>query len=195
MLRPLLYFAATLVLTSCGGSNNNNNTTTELEGTWATSCSASAQNILSLTFSGNSYTYVGKIFADSSCQTLNGTLTASGTFTIGDALSSPSGAKNIDYLQTSQTILPVNGYAAQVNAWGCGITFQDGVTTNLAGVNCTSLSIPELANGATWFDIYRISGTTLQHGADESPYARSTTGVGSSDANRPTALAASFTKQ
>jgi hypothetical protein len=166
---------------------------TELDGTWSTVCTAqsgtSNYESTSYTFSGTSgYTYAiqWRVFSDLHCSQLIAAVVASGTFSIGSAAVSPSGAKKVDMTQSSMTLTPATGVASQLNSTHTCLntTFQDGVSTSVAGIKCGET--PYERNGTTIYNIYALSGSSLQIGATSLTIDTSGIYPGNSDANRPT---------
>ena len=94
-----------LLVTSCGSDDSN---TTELEGIWVGPCDSfldgTSENAI-LTISGNTYTYTGKGYSDSTCSLSDGSsVSDSGTFIIGNSLTTSSGlpAREIDLFSPNE---------------------------------------------------------------------------------------------
>ncbi|VAW89541.1 hypothetical protein MNBD_GAMMA18-484 [hydrothermal vent metagenome] len=105
----------TLLITGCGGDGDGDGdgTVTELEGAWIETCHGltTGYEIESATFAGNTFTISQKKYSDSACTVVNGTNSATGTFTIENSITASSGlsAKEIDV-----TILVINGSDASI---------------------------------------------------------------------------------
>lgn len=97
VILPMLF-----ILSGCGGSSNSGgeNTTTELEGNWKSLCTPFLGSSFDLTiiFTGNTFSATSSSYNDESCVTLDEATIDTGTFTIGNALTTTSGlsAKEIN---------------------------------------------------------------------------------------------------
>ncbi len=104
-----------MLISGCGSDDDTNvsMTITELEGKWSQQCidlMVGTSLKPSVTFSGSTYTALDINYSDSQCITANFTGTASGTFEIGNTITTSSGlsAKNIDFHQLKENGLDVN---------------------------------------------------------------------------------------
>lgn len=112
-------------------------------------------------------------FADVVCGTLATRYFLTGTYSGGDAATSPSGAKNYNYTFTQLTITPQNGDAAlalntQIACnradWAAGTTIDVSATYALCNLG-------HVVVGSARYSIYKLDSGNLQWGAEGSTAA------------------------
>lgn len=112
MVIPVLI--SMIFLSSCDSGGESN--ATELEGTWVTTCLMESSGSFedTITFSGNTFSTSGKEYADTACSVFDTNYSASGTFVIGNAMTTSSGlsAKEIDV-----TLLKIDGAGVSINVY------------------------------------------------------------------------------
>lgn len=168
-----------------GSDSNNASTITELEGTWKTACivngaGSSQETIL---VSGNNLTETTYIYSDNTdCSTSDSNMVFGYQFSIGNSLTTPDGAKEVNRSITSYDMTPTSiarATALNTDAF-CGLTsWANGITQHLIGLSCGGYT---LNSGAVDYNIYQVSGGTLVFG-DESGANN-----GGASATRPTTL-------
>ncbi len=103
-----------IILSGCGGggggAGNTNETPTVLEGIWVKACDVSSlagtYDIVTMTFTGNTFVSKGESFTDIDCMvvnTANPSATLSGTFIIGSELTTTGGLQANEFNIHSDT--------------------------------------------------------------------------------------------
>ena len=188
------------LLGSCGKSSSNagaGSSASELEGVWQTEClvlttdlTASTYFKIFATYTGNTEKVDQVIYSSDNCSVSTQSTTQTSTFTIGDALTTIAGAKKID--SVTQTLTLMLKDAASVTAANTAplyYGYSDWVlntSKDIAGKKATDSDEAENAVGVINYDIFKIDGTKLSLGDND-------TGTGTSDATRPTALDTTLT--
>ena len=124
MKKTILLSALSLsLLVACGGGNdedpteNNDETEDELQGTWVSSCVSYSSFYLlsSTTFSVGSYSSSSSAFFDSECADSVQGVSVTGSFVVGEAITTSSGvsAKEIDFI-----IETIDGVSASETSFG-----------------------------------------------------------------------------
>src|SRR5688572_14892108 len=83
---------------------------TELEGTYEKACAAGSKT--KLVVSGETATTTQESFSDAACTTASFTAVGVSDFTLGDAVTTPPGAKKLDMTAVSGSITPKSDAAA-----------------------------------------------------------------------------------
>lgn len=166
--------SSTQITTTTGTKNSS-----DLVGVWATDCYKTADwfidkiSFTSANSTTGSFTLKHSGYVDDTCQSLLSTVIVVGAYTLGQGLSSPSGAQQIDIPATSINYIPA--IASLVTTLN---------TQNICGINTWLLNQPTDIRGKACFytdapyTIFSISGTSLQMGANP----------GTSISNRATTL-------
>jgi len=166
--------------------------TTEAEGTWRTDCKEAGRAVYlyqELVFTGSEFVTNLKYFSDSGCSTLTLTESVTATFTIGEAVATPAGAKKLDLTYSSVTATPATDETVDSlnTSSSCGYSdWAKGQAKDTSGkgeADCLALS--ENAKGDTVFTIFQIDGTKIQFGDLGAPSSATS---GEADDKRPTAL-------
>ena len=162
---------------------------TALIGTWKTACAApgsgggipGATHVQqAITFTSTTFSYTQSGFSDNLCATPVLVLAETGTFVLGGAATTPTGAENISFTENTNTATPSNGEAAMLNtanggasicktAGGSPITFTDGTAADLSGATCGGPnSNPQTTDGTTLSNIIEVvSGPGLEFGTGQ----------------------------
>lgn len=193
MFWPLVMVIGILAA-GCGNAPTTASCTGVLCGTWVSAYTGSSAPYSKHTFtvsSASEMTYLQAQYSNSTCTTPGGAnYNYTFTYSIGSAAPSPSGATQVDLTYVTLTETPVD--AATVTNFNAGSVcgFSNWVLNtpkSLFGSSCAST----INAGTINYNIFQITGTTLQLG-DESGANNGTT-----TALRPTALSSNptLTKQ
>lgn len=196
-LRRIL--VAGLVIGAFGcGKEDDDKVTTELEGTWNRACQAGTgddegtSEKETVSFTGMSSELTVTSYSDADCTTESMRIVLSNSFTIGDEVAEPAGARAVD-LKTSGlsfTLLTDAMVEAMNAANYCGGGFVKGTAKTITADTCDDASIKAAFNDS--FDLYKLTDGKLYLGDKEVD----TNYDGTTAAKRPRALeSAGFTKQ
>lgn len=212
LLALFTFVAAIPFLGGCGAAG----TPTVLQGTWTTACSTSSgigsSSKQSYVFNNNSYTLTVTGYSDAACgatsgATTVGTINGAGTISVGAAVTSLSGVAPagatvdaLTFTQSSLTVTPAaTSFITQIEGFCPTLTsFAVGTTTNMSGAACSasSGSTNLLANGASYYDVFALSTTSLSFGQSGVLGAPATASdQGSSTYSWTTLEGATYTKQ
>jgi hypothetical protein len=163
-----------------------------LTGTWVGACEQDEDGSsmqMTLTFSGSSLTSTSGFYIDADCTQEEFVFVETGSFTLGNELSSPAGAFAYDSNigQITVTYKTDDGVTA-VNVDGglCGQTVTKDVGLELDAADCSG--DPEFSSRffSTAYDVVKVDGDKLSFGE------LTTTNDGSTAEKRPTALSTSY---
>ncbi|MEI6833618.1 MAG: hypothetical protein WCL28_06455 [bacterium] len=162
-----------------------------LTGTWVGACEQDEDGSSSqstLTFSGSSLTSTSGSYLDADCTQEEFVYVETGSFTLGNELSSPAGAFTYD-LKIDQIIVTykTDERVTAVNADGglCGQTVTKDVGLELDAADCSGDPVFS-SFFSTAYDVVKVDGDKLSFGE------LTTTNDGSTAEKRPTALSTSY---
>jgi len=172
---------------SCGKKNDDTAAaTTELEGTWTDTCTASSDassySKSTTVITGTTSTTTSNIYTDAACTTVRDTVVSIATFSLGAAVSAPSGAKEYNSKISKILWTVKNDQAASYTT--CGGGFTKNVAKELNATNCADdadLKSSFIDN----CDVYKLDGTKLYFGKMGDA---GTATDGTTAAKRPTTL-------
>ena len=168
--------AASLLLVSCGSDDDKAAIGSALDGTWKMTDSNGMIN--TETYSGSTLTREG---IDSGS---NVRYVSTMTFTAGDAVTVPAGAKKIDLTVADITMTCLTEAGVQSANAASYYGYSDwalNVTKSIAGKRRITTEDPEYSKTQVVYSVYKIDGNSFYHGDSD-------TGDETSDAKRPTAL-------
>ena len=149
--------------------------TVNLDGTYLVACNGSSSGYQTeqIVLSGNTYTYTYNGFSDSTCATAEYSATASATYTMGDnatttTTDNATAVTEVNLALQSQDItLKAASYVTSWNADSAGYGFTDwvsGTAKSILGLNWDGTTSTTFVVGQAQYDIFYISGTSLQTG-------------------------------
>ncbi len=190
--------ALMLFVNGCGvKSDDNDASAPDLDGSWETACFVASGSGATTVFAkatmiitGSAQTETIASFSDAGCAAEVGLhLDSAQTFTIGDSVAAPAGAKAIDIVMTKATMIPMDDAIATKFNTASTCAFKDWVKGTAKDVTSC-----KRANGKAMFGSYygvvKTDGVTWTDGDSDE------TNDGSTPEKRPTALASGhFTKK
>lgn len=191
-------------LLSCNKKTDETKITTDMDGTWANTCTADGSNseLDSITVNNGVLNYVHtEYFGNTTCTTSNYlTMTVSMNISVTGDSASITGAKEYQGTITSFSAIPATADVVTVLGTACGGGWSVGTAKSVFG--CAEFSVDNLASGNTHYDVFKVTTTatpnTLQFGTKCSS-ASKTGGFCTTTATRPTTIdsanGATFSKQ
>lgn len=192
-----------LVLTvGCGKKEDEDEDETELEGTWVKACGSDNPQSEEpdydkslVNFDEDEFTAEIQSFSDAACATKTSTMNMTGTFTVGDAVEAPAGAKAYTVktaavtmtLHDAETVKAYNGETEGSTAI-CGGNW----TIDVAHAMSTELCGAEVFTVSDTYDVFKIDGDKVYFG--ETGDEGSATD-GSTAEKRPTTLETRFSQK
>ena len=202
MRLPVLMCTAFAALYGCGSSKSASDTPattkSELEGTWNTACGLSdpgstSYDVITESYTGTAFKGLQQSYSDAACTTKTFSLRATGTFTSGTAVTTPTGAKTLDIKPTgvyftlnSATYVDQFNGTAEGSTKICGggwVINQEKQVTDVLCKDSADFATIEDTN----FGIYKITGSQLTEGESGD---KGTATDASSAAKRPAAFSA-----
>ena len=182
-----------LNLISCGTEEDAAATSSSLTGSWQSDCLSEEEDGQTkyykemYVFTTTVFTIESQEFSDSSCATEASSYALSGTITVGEELTSPSGATELDITiaeVASLTIFEDNQLEYFNTQSICGGGWVKGAAKNVSSVDCTDDIGKSFTSmlGKTMYTIYKIEDNTLSIGLEAG------TQDGSTEAKRETSF-------
>lgn len=184
-LRPLTIALVLTFAAACGSKSNDHSSGSALDGTWITNCRESVGSGIRQTyfFDGSSYTFTHELFDDpTTCVSPLYKVVTAGSFKTGDLTDDDTGAREIDFAQTSSLLTAQSASAVTSLAGTCDIdTWTVNTATSILGRDGCGAAFDTFA-ARRLYDIYKITGgTQLNFGSEGS-------GDLTAAATRPTTL-------
>jgi hypothetical protein len=183
----LISITSLALMSSCGKKEDDTAAaTTELEGIWTDTCTASSDassySKSTTVVTGTTETTTSNIYTDAACSTVRDTVVSTATFSLGAAVTAPSGAKEYNSKISKILWTVKNDQAAAYNYCGGGFT-QD-VAKELNATNCAD-DADLKSSFADSYDVYKLDGAKLYFGVTGDA---GTDTDGTTAAKRPTTL-------
>ena len=176
LMHPLILIAALSTLAACGAKDEDEEDAKgPLEGTWSVTCGTDDATVeapdydkMTRTFSSNTVASIYEGFSDAACATATFSLRFESTFTIGDAVTTPTGATSADFTPTKRFVTVSNAdFLAAFNGTAegstatCGGGFVLNTEKELTEALCKNDSIFKFE---VVYSIFKIDGAKLYQG-------------------------------
>ena len=166
-----------LNLVSCGTEDEAASSSSSLSGSWLSDCYSEVEDGETkyvrdkIVFTTTVFAREMQEFSDSACATGTSTYAISGTITVGDEVTTPSGATALDLAMTAvaQMTLMADTHVTYFNEQNvCGGGWEKDTAKSVSAAGCTDDTGKDFTSmlGKTWYSIYKIEDDTLSIGVE-----------------------------